>query len=276
MKIDAHQHFWIYNPVRDSWIDESMRVLRRNFLPGDLYPVIKEENIDGTITIQADQSEEETSFLLKLANENNWITGVVGWIDLMSKDVEKRLEHFSSYKKLKGFRHIVQAEPDNNFMLGEKFQNGISCLRYYNFTYDILIYLHQLPVAIKLSEKNPEQKFILDHIAKPRIKKNEIEPWASLIKELAGNKNVFCKISGIITEADNKNWKPEDIYPYLDIVFDSFGYDRLIFGSDWPVCLLAGTYKQVTNLIEEYIGRTSDENKEKIFGNNALSFYNIN
>ena len=202
MKIDAHQHFWIYNPVRDSWIDESMRVLRRNFLPGDLYPVIKEENIDGTITIQADQSEEETSFLLKLANENNWITGVVGWIDLMSKDVEKRLEHFSSYKKLKGFRHIVQAEPDNNFMLGEKFQNGISCLRYYNFTYDILIYLHQLPVAIKLSEKNPEQKFILDHIAKPRIKKNEIEPWASLIKELAGNKNVFCKISGIITEAD--------------------------------------------------------------------------
>lgn len=276
MKIDAHQHFWIYNPVRDFWIDESMKVLRRNFLPGDLYPLVQQESIDGTIAIQADQSEEETNFLLNLTNENNWIVGVVGWIDLMNKDVEKRLEHFSSYKKLKGFRHIVQAELDNNFMLDEKFQNGISCLRDYNFTYDILIYPHQLPSAIKLSEKNPEQKFILDHIAKPHIKKNEIEPWASLIKELAENKNVFCKISGIITEADHKNWRPEDIYPYIDIVFDSFGYDRLLFGSDWPVCLLAGSYKQVKNLIEKYIAGTSSENKKKIFGNNAHLFYNIN
>ena len=249
MKIDAHQHFWIYNPVRDSWIDESMIVLRRNFLPEDLYPVVKEQNINGTIAVQADQSEEETNFLLKLANENEWIVGVIGWVDLMSNDIEKRLEHFSSYKKLKGFRHIIQAEPDNNFMLNEKFQNGINCLRHYNFTYDILIYPRHLPAAIKLSGKYPEQKFILDHIAKPHIKKNETEPWASLIKELAQNKNVFCKISGIITEADHKNWKPKDIYPYLDIVFDYFGYDRILFGSDWPVCLLAGSYEQVKNLV---------------------------
>ena len=276
MKIDAHQHFWIYNPVRDSWIDESMIVLRRNFLPEDLYPVVKEQNINGTIAVQADQSEEETNFLLKLANENEWIVGVIGWVDLMSNDIEKRLEHFSSYKKLKGFRHIIQAEPDNNFMLNEKFQNGINCLRHYNFTYDILIYPRHLPAAIKLSGKYPEQKFILDHIAKPHIKKNETEPWASLIKELAQNKNVFCKISGIITEADHKNWKPKDIYPYLDIVFDYFGYDRILFGSDWPVCLLAGSYEQVKNLVEEYTGRIPPENKDKIFGNNAQLFYNIN
>jgi L-fuconolactonase len=276
MKIDSHQHFWIYNPIRDSWIDESMKVLRRNFFPEDLYPIIKEQNIDGTIAVQADQSEDETNFLLKLAEENDWIVGVVGWIDLMGNDIEQRLEHFSSLKKLKGFRHIVQAEPDNNFMLNEKFQNGISRLKHFNFTYDILVFPHQLPAAIKLSEKHPEQKFILDHIAKPFIKKNEIEPWASEIRELARNKNVFCKISGIVTEADHKNWKPEDIYPYLDVVFESFGYDRLLFGSDWPVCLLAGTYKQVINLIEEYTRNISPEEKEKIFGMNARLFYNIN
>ena len=276
MKIDSHQHFWIYNPVRDSWIDESMKVIRRDFLPGDLSPVIKEQNIDGTIAVQADQSEDETKFLLNLANENDWIVGVVGWIDLMSNDVGERLKYFSSFKKLKGFRHIVQAEPDNDFMLNKKFQNGISCLKHYDFTYDILVYPYQLSAAIKLCEKYFQQKFVVDHIAKPFIKKNTIEPWASQIKELASNKNVFCKLSGIITEADHKNWKPDDIYPYLDIIFESFGYDRLLFGSDWPVCLLAGSYKQVKNLIEVYTRKISFEDKEKIFGKNAMLFYNIN
>ncbi len=276
MIIDSHQHFWIYEPVRDFWIDESMKVIRRDFLPSDLSPIISEQNIDGTIAVQASQSEEETNFLLNLANEYNWILGVVGWVDLMGKDIEKRLEHFSSFKKLKGFRHFIQNEPDDNFMLNEKFQNGISNLKHFNFTFDILIYPNQLSAAIKLSEKNSEQKFILDHIAKPHIKKNEIEPWASQIRELAANKNVYCKVSGIITEADHKNWEPENIYPYLDIVFDAFGFDRLLFGSDWPVCLLAGSYKEVKNLIEEYLERAPIEVKEKIFGKNALSFYNIN
>ena len=275
MIIDAHQHFWIYDPVRDSWIDESMQILKRNFLPEDLAPVIKENSIDGTIAVQADQSENETNFLLGLAEKNTWISGVVGWVDLMAQDIEEKLEHFSSYKKLKGFRHIVQAEPDENFMLNEKFRNGIGQLKNYNFTYDILIYPHQLPTAIMLTEKHPDQKFVLDHIAKPSIKKKEIEPWASGIKELAKNPNVFCKISGIITEADHRNWESKEIYPYLDIVFNAFGYDRLLFGSDWPVCLLAGLYNQVINLIDEYMKNASDENKEKIFGKNAVSFYNI-
>lgn len=195
MRIDAHQHFWIYNPIRDLWIDENIKVLRSNFLPEDLYPLIHEEGVDGTIAVQADQSEEETNFLLELAEKNPWILGVVGWIDLKNKNAEKRIEHFSQFKKLKGFRHIVQAEPDENFMLGEEFQRGISFLKHFNLTYDILIYPNQIPAAVKLTEKHPEQKFILDHIAKPKIKNKIIEPWASGIKELAANKNVFCKIS---------------------------------------------------------------------------------
>ena len=275
MIIDAHQHFWIYDPVRDSWIDESMQILKRNFLPEDLARIIKENSIDGTIAVQADQSENETNFLLGLAEKNTWVSGVVGWVDLMAQDIEEKLEHFSSYKKLKGFRHIVQAEPDENFMLNEKFRNGIGQLKNYNFTYDILIYPHQLPAAIMLTEKHPDQKFVLDHIAKPSIKKKEIEPWASGIKELAMNPNVFCKISGIITEADHRNRESQEIYPYLDIVFNAFGYGRLLFGSDWPVCLLAGSYNQVINLIDEYMKNDSDENKEKIFGKNAILFYNI-
>lgn len=275
MIIDAHQHLWIYDPVRDSWIDESMQVLRKNFLPEDLSPVLNQNSINRTIAVQADQSENETNFLLELADKNEWISGVVGWVNLMAPDIEKKLEHFSSNKKLKGFRYIVQNEPDDNFILRENFQRGISLLKNYNFTYDILIYPHQLPAAIKLAERHPHQKFILDHIAKPYIKKNKTEPWASGIKELAMNQNVFCKISGLITEADHKNWKKTDIYPYLDIVFNAFGYDRLLFGSDWPVCLLAGSYKQVINLIEDYMRNDSEENKEKVFGKNAISFYNI-
>lgn len=276
MRIDAHQHFWIYNPIRDLWIDENIKVLRSNFLPEDLYPLIHEEGVDGTIAVQADQSEEETNFLLELAEKNPWILGVVGWIDLKNKNSEKRIEHFSQFKKLKGFRHIVQAEPDENFMLGEEFQRGISFLKHFNLTYDILIYPNQIPAAVKLTEKHPEQKFILDHIAKPKIKSKIIEPWTSGIKELAANKNVFCKISGLITEADHKNWKPDDIYPYLDAVFESFGYDRLLFGSDWPVCLLAGSYNRVKNLIENYLRSSSLEDKEKIFGKNVQIFYDIN
>lgn len=275
MRVDAHQHFWVFDPVRDSWIDESMSVLKRNFLPDDLFPLLNQNSIDGTIAVQADQSDNETNFLLDLADKNERIYGVVGWVDLMAPDIEKKLEHFSTYKKLKGFRHIVQAEPDNNFMLNEKFQRGIGLLKNFNFTYDILIYPNQLPAAIKLTEKHPDQKFILDHIAKPFIKRNETEPWASGIKELSKNQNVFCKISGLVTEADYKNWKSTDIYPYLDIVFNTFGYERLLFGSDWPVCLLAGSYRQVINLIEDYTDNDSDENKKRIFGRNAISFYNI-
>lgn len=276
MRIDSHQHFWVYNSTRDTWIDESMQVLRNNFLPEDLAPLIKEHSFDGTVVVQADQSENETNFLLELSNKTEWIFGVVGWVDLISPHIEKKLEHFSSYKKLKGFRHIVQAEPDKNFLLNEKFQRGISLLKNFNFTYDILIYPDQIPTAIKFAGKNPGQKFVLDHMAKPFIRNNEIEPWKSDIKELAKYPNVFCKISGLITEANHNSWKPSDIYPYLDIVFNAFGYSRILFGSDWPVCLLAGSYYQTINLIEEYTFNLPRDAKESIFGKNAFSFYGLN
>ncbi len=275
MIIDSHQHFWIYNPVRDAWIDDTMKILQRDFLPEHLSPILNELSINGTISVQADQSEDETEFLLDLAQKNKFILGVVGWIDLKAKNVEERLEYFSSYKKLKGFRHIVQAEPDANFLFDEKFQNGISLLNKYNFTYDILIFPHQLPSAIKFVKNNSDQKFILDHIAKPYIRRNEIKPWARDIIELAKSPNIFCKLSGIITEADHKNWKAEDIFPYLDIITEAFGIDRLLFGSDWPVCLLGGSYKHTLDLIKEYFKNESEETREKIFSKNAISFYGI-
>ncbi len=275
MTIDSHQHFWKFNPVRDSWIDDSMKILQRDFLPEDLSPVLIENIVDGTIAVQADQSEAETNFLLDLAKQNNWIRAVIGWIDLMNSNVEQRLEYYSTKPKMSGFRHILQSEPDKNFMLNPKFQNGIGLLNKYGFTYDILIYPGQLPAAIQLVKNHPEQIFILDHIAKPLIKNNEMEPWALEIKKLAKYKNVYCKLSGIITEADFNNWTKEEIFPYLDIVFDSFEIDRLMFGSDWPVCLLAGDYKQVFELIDNYTKNFSAEEKRKLFGINAIAAYGI-
>lgn len=276
MIIDSHQHFWKFDPVRDSWIDETMSILRRDFLPQDLAPFLTENRIDGTIAVQADQSETETNFLLDLADQNEWIHGVVGWVDLCNSEIEKKLSYFSTKNKLRGFRHIVQSEPDDNFMLNPAFQNGIGLLNKYGFTYDILIYSKQIPAAIQLVQKYPEQTFILDHIAKPDIKNHKMEPWATEIKKLAGYQNVYCKVSGMITEANHNSWTKEEIYPYLDIVFSTFGVNRLLFGSDWPVCLLAGTYEKVVNLIKEYIAGFSPEEKEKLFGGSTLKAYGIN
>ena len=275
MRVDAHQHFWIYEPVRDAWIDNSMQVIRRDFLPADLSGHLEKHNIDGCIAVQADQSEDETNFLLKLADENPWISGVVGWVDLMALDIEQKLEHYASFPKLKGFRHIVEAEPDDHFMLGDTFQRGISFLANFNFTYDVLIFPKQLWAAIQMVENFPEQNFVLDHIAKPDIKNGVMEPWASEIKEIAKNENLYCKVSGIITEADHQNWNRDEIYPYLDVIFEAFGTDRLLYGSDWPVCLLAGSYEQVYQLIEKYVADFSEQEKAKIFGDNSAKIYGL-
>jgi L-fuconolactonase len=275
MKIDSHQHYWIYDPVRDSWIDDTMKVLQKDFLPGDLFPALRKQSINGTVAVQADQSEEETNFLLNVAEENDWIKGVVGWVDLKAGNIEQKLRYFSQFKKLKGFRHIVQTEPDEHFMLDPAFQNGIRYLKDFNFSYDILIYPKQLPAAIRLAENHPDQVFVLDHMAKPFIKDRKIEPWAAHILELAKNPNVACKLSGIITEADHQNWKADDCAPYMDVVFESFGVERLMFGSDWPVCLLAGTYEQVVMLVEDYVKNQPGDVKEKIFGKNARRIYQL-
>ena len=262
MKIDAHQHFWKFNPVRDAWIDDSMQIIRKDFLPQDLKPILEANTIDGCIAVQADQSENETDFLLQCAKENPFIKGVVGWVDLLSDTIEERLEHYSKNNILKGIRHIVQAEA-NDFMLRKDFQNGISKLQQFNLTYDILVFPPQLEAAIALVNKFPNQKFVLDHIAKPYIKDAKIDDWKINISTLAKAPNVYCKASGMVTEADLKQWKLSDFQPYLDVVFEAFGIDRIMYGSDWPVCLLAAEYQEQLNIVQDYIKTFS--NKSKVY-----------
>jgi L-fuconolactonase len=275
MRIDAHQHFWKYNPARDTWITDKMSALKRDFLPQEFAQECKASGIDASIAVQADQSETETRFLLDLAEGNESIAGVVGWVDLRSPAVAERLEFFSRFPKLRGFRHIVQAEPDDRFLLREDFMRGIAQLRPFGFTYDILIYPKQLPAAVELVSKFPEHRFVIDHLAKPEVKTRNIGNWTQFMHAIAANNNVFCKISGLVTEADWHAWKPDDFTPYLDVVFDAFGVDRLMFGSDWPVCLLAASYRQVKQIIEAYTKDFRAQDRARIFGGNAAQFYGL-
>jgi L-fuconolactonase len=273
MRIDSHQHFWKYNRVRDAWITDDMKVIQRDFFPADLLPECTANQINATIAVQADQSESETLFLLELAEGNSFITGVVGWVDLCSANVAERLHYFSRYKKLCGFRHVAQAEPDDRFLVRGDFLRGIRGLREWDFTYDILVYPKQLPAAMELVAAVDDQKFVIDHLAKPEIKTSKKKEWESLMRQIAQNPNVYCKVSGMVTEADWRSWKKEDFWPYLDVVFDAFGTNRLMFGSDWPVCLVAASYGQVVGLVEEYLARHVPSAVEKIFGENAARFY---
>jgi L-fuconolactonase len=275
MRIDAHQHFWRFDPLRDLWITDEMAAIRRDSLPGDLEPELDANGIDATIAVQADQSEAETEFLLGLAEGNRRIAGVVGWVDLRSDGVERRLEHFAGFKKLRGVRHVAQAEADDRFLVRGDFLLGVGLLRQFQLTYDILIYPRQLPAAIELVGKFPEQKFVVDHLAKPKIKAKKIEPWAGLIRELSSNPNVYCKVSGMVTEAEWGRWRPADFEPYLDVVFEAFGEERVMFGSDWPVCLVAASYRQVTHLVESYIKKHVADRRAAIFGDNAVEFYGL-
>jgi L-fuconolactonase len=273
MVIDAHQHFWRFNPVRDAWITGDMAAIRRDFLPNDLALELDACGIDATIAVQADQSESETEFLLGLAEGNSRIAGVVGWVDLQSPEIEKRLEHFSRFAKLRGVRHVAQAEPDDRFLVRPDFVRGVGHLKKFDLSYDILIYPRQLSAAIELVGELPDQKFVVDHLAKPEMKARKLEPWATRMREIAKNRNVYCKLSGMVTEADWKNWKPEDFESYLDVVFSAFGPERLMFGSDWPVCLVAGTYARVKDIVASYVDRHEPGAKSAIFGETAQRFY---
>ena len=273
-RIDAHQHFWKFDPVRDSWIDETMQKIQRDFLPEDLLPLLQENQFSGCVAVQASQSEEETDFLVDLAAKNQFIKGVVGWVDLRNENIEERLNHFSSNKIIKGFRHVVQGEADD-FMLRKDFQNGISALKQFNYTYDILIFHRQLPAAIELVNQFPDQPFVIDHIAKPDIKSGEISSWKKGIQEISKAENVSCKISGMVTEADWKKWKTDDLKPYLDVIFENFSADKLMFGSDWPVLNVASDYAEVVKTLEDYIVRLSVKNQNKIWFENAISFYKL-
>ncbi len=273
-RIDAHQHFWKFDPLRDSWIDETMQKIQRDFLPEDLLPLLQENQFSGCVAVQASQSEGETNFLVNLAAKCDFIKGVVGWVDLRGVTIEERLNYFSSHKKIKGFRHVVQGESDD-FMLRKDFQNGIAGLKQFNYTYDILIFHRQLPAAIKLVNQFPDQPFVIDHIAKPDIKSGDILSWKKGVEEITKAENVWCKISGMVTEADWKTWKTEDLKPYLDVIFENFPVDKLMFGSDWPVCNVASDYIEVVNTLEDYITQLSSKEQNKIWHENATLFYNL-
>jgi L-fuconolactonase len=274
-RIDAHQHFWRYDPKRDTWMNDSMSVLRRDYLPEDLLGELERNQIDASIVVQADQSENETAYLLDLAERYSFIAGVVGWVDLRAPNLLDRLEHYSHFKKLRGFRHIVQSEPDDRFLLRDDVIRGIECLQQFGFTYDILIYPKQMPAVLGLMERLPDQRFVIDHIAKPPILARQIASWANHLRAMASNPSVYCKVSGLTTEADWRSWRAEEFHPYLDVVFEAFGTGRLMFGSDWPVCLLAGTYQRVKELIVDYMKDLPDSQQENVLGGNAERFYGL-
>jgi L-fuconolactonase len=275
-RVDAHQHFWQFDPVRDSWITEEMSAIRRDFLPADLKPLLDRNEIDGSVLVQTCQDESDNQFMLKLAEEHPFIKGIVGWVDLRSPTVEERLKYYKdNHPKMKGFRHVLQAEPDEQFMLRDDFKRGISLLSKYGFTYDILIYPNHVKSAAKLVSQFPGQKFVVDHLAKPYIKKGELSPWKEDMETLAQHQNVCCKVSGFLTEADWYNWRGEDFTPYLDVVFKAFGTGRLLYGSDWPVCVVPGGYNRALEILQIYASRYSQEEQEQFFGGNATNFYNL-
>jgi L-fuconolactonase len=274
-KIDAHQHFWQYDPITYDWITDDMAVLRRDYLPLDLAPILMEQGIKGCVSVQAEQSEADTHFLLTHAAQNDFVLGVVGWVDLQAADVSDKLEAYRSFPKLKGFRHVVQAEPDLDFMLRPAFLRGIKALESFGYTYDVLIFPHQLAPALELVKRFPNQPFVLDHLAKPYIKKGLIEPWKTDLQALAAHENVCCKISGFVTEANWTGWQAADFRPYLDAAVEVFGMDRLLFGSDWPVCQVAGGYAKVIAVLEDYFSSFSDAEKKAFWGDNAQRFYGL-
>jgi len=275
VRVDAHQHFWIFDPVRDSWINDEMSVIKRDFLPGDLEPILQANGIEGCVAVQADQSEEQNDFLLGLAEYNGFIKGIVGWVDLRADNIAQRLEYYSVFDKMKGFRHVLQGEKDRALMLSPTFMNGIGKLQNHGFTYDILIFPDQLKYVSEFVEAFPDQKFVIDHIAKPYIKDKKINDWAADMKKVAKHENLYCKVSGMVTEADWKNHKPVDFIPYIDVVFEAFGADRLMFGSDWPVCQVAANYTEMKSIVEQYTIALSPTEQDKFWGDNAVKFYNL-
>jgi L-fuconolactonase len=275
MHIDAHQHFWIYHRNEYEWIDDSMAALRRDFLPHDLKPELDGAGFLGSVAVQARQTLEETRWLLELAEGSPSVLGVVGWVDLRSPEVGAQLKRFAANPKLVGVRHIVQSEPDDRFLLQPDFLRGISLLEDFDLAYDILIYTKHLPVAAEFVERFPRQRFVLDHLAKPPIKSGKVDSWTEGIRRLATFPNVFCKLSGLVTEADWPSWTPEQITPYLDVAFEAFGADRLMIGSDWPVCLAAASYARAMQVVKNYLDGQTPECRESVLGGNARRFWRL-
>lgn len=275
MRIDAHQHFWRYAADTHPWIDDSMAALRRDFLPPELKPLLAEAGIDGCVAVQAQQNRAETDWLLQLADENAFIRGVVGWVDLRAASAADDLRELAAQPKFRGVRHIVQDEPDERFLLRPDFCRGVALLEPLGLTYDILVYSRQLPAVVEFARRFPYQRFVLDHLGKPEIRTRQMDDWRREMRRLSAAPNVFCKLSGLVTEADWKTWKPADLVPYLDVAMECFGASRLMIGSDWPVCLLAGTYPQILAGVSDYTSRLTWSERNAILGDNAWRFYGL-
>jgi L-fuconolactonase len=274
-RVDSHQHFWRYDPAEYGWIDDTMAVLRRDFLPGDLEPALRAAGFDRCVAVQARQTLEETRFLLELADRHPTIAGVVGWVDLQSPDARAQLASFERHPKLVGIRHIVQGEPDERFLLRPQFGRGIALLEEFGLAYDILIYPRHLPVAAEFVARFPRQRFVLDHLAKPPIRQGEIRDWERDLRALAKAPHVLAKLSGLVTEADWSGWTEAQMRPYLDVAFDCFGAERLMIGSDWPVCTLAAGYARTMALVLDYLKDRPAAEQEAVLGGNAARFWRL-
>jgi L-fuconolactonase len=274
-RIDSHHHLWQFNAAEFDWIDDRMKVLQRDYLSADLEKVLHAENIDGAVAVQARQSIDETEWLLAMAARCECIRGVVGWAPLADSELERALDALASNPILKGFRHVIQAEPDENYILREDFNRGISALTKAGLVFDILILERQLPQAIEFVSRHPRQRFVLDHIGKPAIADHRYEPWRTNIARLAERENVSCKVSGMVTEASWQSWSEDDLRPYWDSVLEAFTPQRLMFGSDWPVCLVASSYSRWLEVVHKWVRRLSAPEQERILGATATEVYQL-
>jgi L-fuconolactonase len=276
MTIDAHHHLWKYSAAEYGWITPEQRAIRRDFLPEDLEPLMHHFGIEATVAVQARQTLEETTWLLGLSEKHPLIRGVVGWVPLTDgAGVKRSLERFAGNRRLRGVRHLIQDESDPRYILRNDFNEGVSALREFGLRYDILIFERHLPAAIEFVDRHPNQTFILDHVAKPRIKDKIMSPWDRNMRELAKRQNVYCKLSGMVTEADPQHWTPADLQPYIDVALGAFGPRRLMYGSDWPVMLLAADYARWYGTATNAIAKLSKAEQDRIMGGTAAEAYGI-
>ena len=274
-RIDSHQHFWHYHPAKQTWMNKDMQAIKRDFLPQDLRPLLEYCQLNCSVAVQASQHEDENEFLLQLADSNPMIKGIVGWVDLRSKEIFDRLDYYKQFIKVKGFRHVIHDEPDLDFMLNPDFLNGIKALGKYGFTYDILIFHSHLKNTLAFVELFQDQPFVIDHIAKPEIRNCQYHDWKEQLADIAAMPNVYCKISGMVTEANWKGWMTNDFERYMSAVLELFGTDRIMYGSDWPVCTLSASYEEQYKLVEDFFSKLSQTERDDIFGLNAKRFYDL-
>lgn len=275
MRIDAHQHFWRFSTAEYPWIGPGMERLKRDFLPADLAPLVSTHGIEGTVAVQARQSLEETRWLLDLASASDLVRGVVGWVDLRSTHVGDQLREFAGRPGFVGVRHVVQDEPDPRFLLGEAFLHGIGHLGPLGLVYDLLLTAPQLAAAVEFVDRFPEQSFVLDHLAKPPIAAGALDPWRDDLRALARRPHVTCKLSGMVTEAAWGRWKRADFLPFMEVVLEAFTPQRLLFGSDWPVCTLSAEYADVVGIADDLVTRLSADEQAAVRGGNAVRVYGL-